>query len=84
MKLALVADWKREDDVVFGYERELRIAGLFASVEFRGDVYEWRVREEHGIWPDSFASGWADSFEEAERAAEQAIEKHFAKEGQTA
>jgi hypothetical protein len=82
MKLTLSADWK-VGDTMFGYERELRIAGLFASVEFRGDVYEWRVREEGTDYGD-LGSGWVDSFEEAEKASEKAIEKHFAKEGQTA
>jgi hypothetical protein len=82
MKLTLSADWKRDDESMFSYERELRIAGLFASVEFRGDVYEWRVRED-SQHADDISSGWVDSFEEAEKASERAIEKHFAKEGQT-
>ena len=80
MKLTLSADWKRENDVLFGYERELRIAGLFASVEFRGDVYEWRVRED-SQHADDIGSGWVDSFEAAEEASEKAIREFFQREG---
>jgi len=81
MKLTLSADWKRENDVLFGYERELRIAGLFASVEFRGDVYEWRVREDSVVSVLDIGSGWVDSFEAAEEASEKAIRAFFQREG---
>lgn len=75
MQITVTADWKTYDEPL-RFDKELRIAGLFASIEFRGDVYEWRLREEESLFGD-IASGWVDSFAEAIDAAEAAIRKHL-------
>jgi hypothetical protein len=75
VQITVTADWKTYDEPL-RFDKELRIAGLFASIEFRGDVYEWRLREEESLFGD-IASGWVDSFAEAIDAAEAAIRKHL-------
>jgi hypothetical protein len=75
VEIVVKADWKSYDDPL-RFDKELRIAGLFASIQFRGDVYEWRLREEEGLFGD-IADGWVDSFDAAIAAAEAAIRKHL-------
>jgi len=73
MQILIKAEWQSYDSPGH-FDKEIRIAGLIGTVEFRGDVYEWRVRE---VW-DGFgdiASGWVDSMGEAVEAAEAAIRK---------
>ena len=79
MQITLKSDWESWD-APLRFDRELRIAGLFASIEFRGDVYEWRVREDDQ-WAADIACGWVDSFGDAEVAAEAVIRDHLLKEG---
>jgi hypothetical protein len=75
MQILVKAEWQSyEKYEPFHSDKEIRIAGLFASVQFRGDVYEWRVREAEGIYGD-IDSGWVDSMGEAVEAAEAAIRK---------
>lgn len=73
MQILIKAEW-RSYDSPFHFDKEIRIAGLLGTVEFRGDVYEWRVRELDGA-ESEIASGWVDSMGEAVEAAEAAIRK---------
>lgn len=73
MQILVKAEWQSYDSPLH-FDKEIRIAGLLGTVEFRGDVYEWRVREPEGGFGD-IASGWVDSMGEAVEAAEAAIRK---------
>ena len=70
MQILIRAEWRSYDSPLH-FDKEIQIAGLLGTVEFRGDVYEWRVREAGS----EIDSGWVDSMDEAVKAAEAAIRK---------
>lgn len=83
MKVTLVAEWKSYESPLHS-DYELNIGGLFASVSFLGDMYEWRVAAEGNTgWGSLITEGVADNFSKAKEAAEEAIHRYFDKKGLT-